>query len=259
MAISARLRLKHPIVLIHGLGARGTYGPVDYFRGIRDLLREAGNEVFVPELSSWQTVANRARQLKHQLEQRFPGAGKLNLIGHSMGGLDARYLTSCLGFSSRIASVTTIGTPHRGTVITDIALGVVPNLVAGVADRLLSALFGTDTEILEQLTREHCRTVLADQAPNQPEVGYFSATTAIRAPVVRNSLPLFWLSHPLVQSHEGDNDGFISEQSATWGEHIGTYCGDHYAQIGHTFGGPRPLNHFELYADIVRRLRREAF
>lgn len=36
-----------------------------------------------------------------------------------MGGLDARYLASQLGCSERVASVTTIATPHWGSPVAD--------------------------------------------------------------------------------------------------------------------------------------------
>jgi triacylglycerol esterase/lipase EstA (alpha/beta hydrolase family) len=36
-----------------------------------------------------------------------------------MGGLDARYAISLLGLARRVASLTTIGTPHRGTPVGD--------------------------------------------------------------------------------------------------------------------------------------------
>src|SRR5690348_11082110 len=96
------IQLKHPIVLIHGLGAKSTYGPIDYFYGLPKILRDAKNEVFIANLTAWNTIEHRAKQLKEQIELNIPD-GKVNLIGHSMGGLDARYLASQLNFAERIA------------------------------------------------------------------------------------------------------------------------------------------------------------
>lgn len=42
--------------------------------------------------------------------------------GHSMGGLDARYYVAALGGSKHVASITTIGTPHHGSHIADLAI-----------------------------------------------------------------------------------------------------------------------------------------
>jgi triacylglycerol lipase len=44
---------------------------------------------------------------------------KVHIIAHSMGGLDARHLISRLGYSDRVASLSTISTPHHGTRIAD--------------------------------------------------------------------------------------------------------------------------------------------
>src|SRR5438046_3149958 len=114
------LKLQYPIVLIHGMGTPSNWGPVKYFFGLPKRLREAKNEVFIPNLTPFHTIDYRAKELKQQIEKKFPAVQKVNLVAHSMGGLDARYLTSKLEFSDRIASVTTIGTPNRGTVLIDL-------------------------------------------------------------------------------------------------------------------------------------------
>src|SRR5689334_6446250 len=119
------LQLKHPIVLVHGLGGKSTYGPFDYFHGFGKLLRDARNTVLIPDLTPFHTMEFRARELKEQIQAALP-EGKVNLVTHSFGGLDARYLAANFGFTERVASVTTIGAPNRGTMIADIALGLVP-------------------------------------------------------------------------------------------------------------------------------------
>ena len=37
------------------------------------------------------------------------------LIGHSLGGLIARYYVQCLGGDERVHTLVTLGTPHGGT------------------------------------------------------------------------------------------------------------------------------------------------
>ena len=51
---------------------------------------------------------------------------KVNLIGHSKGGLESRYVVSKLGMENHISSITTLGTPHQGTHLADIILGKLP-------------------------------------------------------------------------------------------------------------------------------------
>jgi hypothetical protein len=93
--------------------------------------------------------------------------------------------------------------------------------------------------------------------PNVRGVGYFSATSAIPKSIMKYSLPMFWIPHKVLKRYEGDNDGFVSVQSATWGEHICTFRGDHYGQIGHFLGRSRGLDYLKFYGEILTRLKRE--
>ena len=49
------------------------------------------------------------------------GHKRIILIGHSLGGLDARRLQADPFWRDRILSLTTIGTPHLGTYLADFA------------------------------------------------------------------------------------------------------------------------------------------
>src|SRR4051812_1188659 len=104
-------RLKAPIVLAHGLFGfdRLGVGPVgiDYFPGIPAALRAAGNRVLVPRVRPMGGIADRAAQLKAFLDREAPGE-PIHVFGHSMGGLDSRYMISCLGMAGRVLSLTTL-------------------------------------------------------------------------------------------------------------------------------------------------------
>src|SRR6185295_19714138 len=115
----------------------------------------------------FQSIEHRAGQLKAQIQGAFPDAKKVNLIAHSMGGLDARYLTSCLGFSDRVASLTTIGTTHRGTRLADLALARSFPGALRLANGLLSFL-GASLEGIRQCTTEYCQRTFYRLAPNMP-------------------------------------------------------------------------------------------
>ncbi|ARP71893.1 lipase [Streptomyces pluripotens] len=43
------------------------------------------------------------------------GSGKVDIVGHSLGGLIARYYVQCLGGDLRVRTLVTLGTPHGGT------------------------------------------------------------------------------------------------------------------------------------------------
>jgi triacylglycerol lipase len=51
------------------------------------------------------------------------GAAEVDVIGHSMGGLVARYYVTLAGGDGIVRSLITIGSPHHGTEISALGLG----------------------------------------------------------------------------------------------------------------------------------------
>lgn len=111
---------KHPIVLVHGLSGFDS-ALADYFYGVNNALSDVGAlEVYTPQLTGYESSEVRGEQLLGYLEElsAVTGAEKFNLIGHSQGGLDARYVASVR--PSLIASVTSVGSPHFGSETADV-------------------------------------------------------------------------------------------------------------------------------------------
>lgn len=132
---------RYPIVLVHGLfGFNQLFGSVDYWYGITDGLRSGGAKVYVADLSALGNDIVRGNQLITQLEnlKAVYGYAKFNLIGHSQGGLDVRYVAAVR--PDLVASVTTIGTPHTGSPVAD---GIAVLAPAGSPQRQLVAAFAT--------------------------------------------------------------------------------------------------------------------
>jgi triacylglycerol lipase len=108
-------RTRYPIVLAHGmLGFKKLFGAVEYFYGVSSALKKDGATVFVTQVSEAQDSTTRGEQLLAQVQQFLAqsGATKVNLIGHSQGGLDARYVAGV--HPELVASITTVGSPHQG-------------------------------------------------------------------------------------------------------------------------------------------------
>ena len=97
-------------------------------------MEAAGNRVLVTRVQPIAGVERRARRLGEQIVRAF-GDEPVHLIGHSMGGLDARRLLADESWQERILSLTTIGTPHLGSSLADFA-----KLRVGRVYRLLEAL-----------------------------------------------------------------------------------------------------------------------
>ena len=224
-----------PIVLHHGLcGTPGLQvGPWrrrEYFRGIDRALAADGRTVIVPRVHPTAGIKYRAQQLKQQIISRLDQLGRgddpVIIVGHSMGGLDARYMIRKLGMESRVAALLTVTTPHRGSPFAD---WIMRNF-----DRRLPLVrwverFGWNLKAGRDLTTEACKR-FNDRVPDSDQVKYFSVSAARpwhRVP------PFAVLAHRIIHGLEGENDGLVSVQSSAWGKNLCTWPADHWHTINH--------------------------
>lgn len=250
--------LNAPIVLTPGLWGFeriSAFGHTvkDYFPGIREQLEAAGNRVLIACVRPTQSVVRRATDLKRFIESELP-SGPLHLIGHSMGGLDARYLTAKLGMESRVLSVTSVGTPHRGTSFADWGVSRFSRLLTP-----FMRLLGIPHQAFFDLTTESCRRFNED-VRDVPGVRYYSvAGQCDRAWLGREWL----LPYSVVARAEGANDGVVSVASAAWGEHSEVWAGDHLNLVNwpnrHAMRRGEWPNRAPDYGRIVRRLAQAGF
>lgn len=49
------------------------------------------------------------------------GSDRVDIVGHSLGGLIARYYAQCMGGDLRVRTLVTLGTPHSGTRVAPLA------------------------------------------------------------------------------------------------------------------------------------------
>jgi triacylglycerol lipase len=243
------------VVFAHGLGGFDElFGVLPYWWRVREALEAEGVEVDMPALTPLHSVAHRAAELRDAVN-RFT-SGRVHIIGHSMGGIDARYLVSRLGFGERVASVTTIGSPHRGTTLADLALAASGPDAYAAADLLLRAL-GYSLSAVRELSVANMRDVFNPQTPDDPRVRYF-AYGGRADPLGRSGnilAPYFVPTWAALHVTEGDNDGLVSVSSSRWGEYRGTLTADHLDEIGWLFGITDHFDHLELYRGIARDLR----
>jgi hypothetical protein len=103
-----------PILLIHGMVDNRSV-----FTLLRRGLRRRGfGRVVSMNYSpfNWD-VRSAARALSQEVENLCADTGyeRIHVVGHSMGGLVARYYVQRLGGDARVHTVVTLGTPHHGT------------------------------------------------------------------------------------------------------------------------------------------------
>ena len=117
------MRTKYPILLVHGFAMKDTFFMKSFGR-IDRILRIQGHQVFKSGIDGVGSVEHNAEQLKEEILRicAETGAEKVNVIAHSKGGLDAKYTIRHLGMADRVASLTTLCTPHRGSPIASFIL-----------------------------------------------------------------------------------------------------------------------------------------
>jgi triacylglycerol lipase len=199
------------------------YVPPDlnYFYPLREFLKERGFRVLYPRVSPTGGVAVRAGELQEQI-MRWTDE-PVNLIAHSMGGLDARYLISHLGMADQVRSLTTVSTPHRGTCVAD---WFIANFRQRIPLLIAMEALGFNVDGFRDCRPAVCQEFNA-ATPDMAGVKYFSYGAEV--PATRLS-PVLRRTWNILMPVEGPNDGLVASASARWGEYLGTLQADHFAQ-----------------------------
>jgi triacylglycerol lipase len=191
---------------------------------------------------------------------------RLLLITHSMGGLDARYLITKMGWHEVVDVLVTVSTPHRGSAVASLVLDqpeLVRNWVSDVANwvgtHILEDGSADIRTALTELTPDHMESTFNSEVPNHPDVAYWSygcqAGKGTDVPIA----PIFRYLNQYLFEREGANDGIVSVRSARWGEYQGTVDADHGRQVGLSSGLASHFDSNAFYASIVESLAKEGW
>jgi triacylglycerol lipase len=107
---------------VHGFSGWNDIAGLEYFFDVVDELAAEGVEAYAPPLPPYASSTARAEVLEAVLLQLLDDthAAKVHLVGHSQGGLDLRAAVQHIPVD-RIASITTVATPHQGSHVADLA------------------------------------------------------------------------------------------------------------------------------------------
>jgi triacylglycerol lipase len=127
----------------------------------------------------------------------------------------------------RVASLTTIGTPHLGTAYADWGLRQYGFLIKAARP------LGLDISGFRSLSRERCAAFNRALADFEEHNGVRYRTVAGVQPFHR-LFRFFRLPYRIIQREEGENDGLVSLHSALWKEKylLEIMDADHINQIG---------------------------
>ncbi|SFQ12020.1 triacylglycerol lipase [Nitrosomonas cryotolerans] len=240
---------KTAIVFVHGLlgfSSISILGKIiHYFRALPPYLSNHTQSIYFPPLPGTGTVEERARVLADFLERI--NVDQINLIAHSMGGLDSRYAIHHFDSQQRIRSLTTIATPHRGTPLAQ--------RIINSKKPLYSLLRRITHPALYDLTPEACARFNLEIS-DLPHVQYRSYAATRPA---NEMPPIFRPWTRALATDSGENDSQVSVSSARWGEFKGILRADHMELAGWSMGWPsisneRPFDHLRFYTNLVREL-----
>jgi len=227
---------KYPVVLVHGIGFRDRTFLINYWGGVPPELEKNGAQVFLGGQDAYGTIANNAEELKRQILAVLDktGCAKVNIIAHSRGGIESRYMISSLGMADKVASLTTIATPHHGSVMSDLIMKQVSDATAlGVVIDFYAKIIGDQNpesfNAGEELTRSYMKK-FNEEVPDVPGVYYQSYAGAID-----ETFPnILWRKmSATIYAYEGKNDGLVSVESAKWGNFRGVMSCDGRARVSH--------------------------
>ncbi len=265
----------YPIVLVHGMAGFKNIGPLEYYCGVPEALKADGHDVWISKADPINDSEVRGAQVQAFVQQVLAqtGKAKVNLIGHSQGGFDVRFVASALG--DRVASVVTIASPMGGDPIADLAVGAGPaaNDAINALLNLYGAVMGYTSEAksqIAQLTSAGANAFFAKH-PDDPRVKYFSIAgrsemqpnggecESFDAPIfvsrwnfdVDPLNPIFAVPAQMLDGLDPRplHDGLVTVTSAKHGTFLGCIPADHTDEVHQLFCSPPGAgNHFDAVA-----------
>lgn len=255
---------KYPVVLVHGMMAKD-FPFWHAFRGISDFLEKQNVTVYVTNQDGIGAITTNAQQLKAEILDilQKENCEKVNIIAHSKGGVDSRYMISCLDMAEHVASLTTLSSPHHGSGLSARLLKMPPFLAKAIAffNNTAFRILGDKHPDILQLGRDLTPEAMEqfnETAPNMPGVYYqsFSSTSPDKK--------AFLLSLPYQISRyceQDDTDGMVSVHSSQWGNYRGSMGEsiDHFKMVG-MYGTEKKLTGVGLfYLHIIQELKTMGF
>lgn len=271
---STKCKTKYPVVFAHGMFATDKMlGFIDYWWGVKDAVEDKSATVYMTAVNCMDSTANKALQFKYQYLQilAINGSSKANIIGHSHGGMYTRYAITNLGLAPKVASLTSVCSPHRGSSAADTIFNIIPNpfesLIGSAVDVLYVFIMGdSNPNSIENgiaVTRDYCNNIFNPNTPNVSGLYYQSYATKIKWLTADLILEPLWV---IIKYYEGDNDGLVSVNSAKWGNFRGVESGawwsggvSHINAIGHFFGLTPGFSAGDYYVDMIADLKNRGF
>ncbi|MDH6379017.1 triacylglycerol lipase [Dysgonomonas sp. PFB1-18] len=260
---------KYPLLMLHGVGFRD-YSYINYWGRIPKNLVKNGASLYYGHQQAFGTIEGNGQMIKEKILDivDLTGCGKVNIIAHSKGGLDARYAISTLGMGDYVASLTTISTPHRGSALADYGNKHVSDKlyrsVAKFFDKYFLKIGDLNPDFYtatHQLTKEYSLR-FNENTPDVDSVFYQSYMSLMKNCFSHSLLSVTYL---IMRMYDKQNDGLVALDSARWGEFREVFENKKRRGISHgdmidiTRGNYKGFDVIETYINIVSDLKNKGF
>lgn len=262
------IELKYPVLICHGFGAIVSLIKPSPLYDVSILLRTHNVLTFAPNIVPYADIETRADNWVTVLQKvikRIPG-DKVNVIAHSMGGLDMRYALAHYPIKEQVASLTTVSTPHHGASLAEVSLNtpdIIRDRLGGLLDWMGNHMYPkTKSDVIastKQLTRPHVCQSFNPEVPDVEGIPYFSYSSAVGKSTSEPISILTRYQNNLIYDREGINDGMVSVNSAQWGEHMGTGNLSHLEQMNLGLSDDRRKLFKSFWINIAEMLASRGF
>lgn len=261
---TSKFNTKYPIILVHGMVLKNfkLYGA---FRKIRNVLKDNNVNVYISNIDGIGGIENNAAQLRKEILEILEkeNVEKVNLIAHSKGGLDSRFMISKLDMEDKVASLTTLSTPHHGSKLSRKLLTLpvfIKKIIAFFVNTFYRISKDKNPDIVlcgRQLSDENM-IKFNQEIINSNKVYYQSYSSSLSS----NKMFILKIPHYLIRKIENDsNDGIVSIDSSKWGEYKGEMPEgiDHAKMVGAYGTYSSLLTISKFYLSIVEDLKTKGF
>lgn len=258
------IQLKHPVLLCHGYGAIATLVKPSPLYDIAMMMRSHHVMAFAPNIVPYAKIETRAGRWIKVIDDILAQTDidKVNIVAHSMGGLDMRYALSKLGAAKNVESFTTVSTPHHGSSLAELTLrtpGAIREKIADFVDWMGNRVHPTTEsnvrESVEQLTRGYMTEIFNPDVPDVAGIPYYSYSSSVGKGTNHPIKVIGRYQNNYMFEKEGLNDGMVSVKSAQWGEHIETGGISHLEQMNLRVKDERKPLVEDFWKDVILMLR----
>lgn len=255
---------RYPLLLVHGVGFRDFHYFNYWGRIPRELVRN-GARVYYGHQEAWGTVEGNGEILKEKILEivKETGCKKVNIIAHSKGGLDARYVISGLHMAPYVASLTTINTPHRGSMLVEFLKNLPDGIYRGICKRIdtyFGKLGDKNPDAYNASYQLSCAYAKEfNKRYPDAEGTYYQSFASLMKHGFSSKLPCipYWILKAL----DAPNDGLVTPESAEWTNFQGVITNRYLKGISHgdmidlTREDYRGFDVLEFYIQLAARLK----